>query len=263
VPSQIWSRWTCESSVAHDLRSRALDCPARFCFFICWTSLNRVLHRQMLSAARAFVDLTRLSEESVIPQLSLINDLASLTHRSCSSRQKTRLYDDGECERLCEPIRERLYLGALTNAKLIAEVYGSVDLRGAIDALGLHDRAVDIWKPILAVTKVFGSDEMVRQLSELAREMSPDPDRQEEMRQLEIVRGLRTVAGDGGSIVGTTQRVTEMLKTVAGIECPDLHAVLTGWAFTEKSMRLQGIETPRKAWDLTDADLTQVEERLR
>jgi hypothetical protein len=179
-----------------------------------------------------------------------------------NTRHKTRAYDGG-CETACAPIRERLYLAAFTHAKAIVEVYESADLHREIEALGLHDRAVDIWKPIFAVVKVLGSANMIEQLSGLAREMSPDADRQEEMRQLAVVRGLRAVAGEGGTVTGITQRVAGMLKEVAAIDAPDLHGVLSSWGFREKSMRLDNIDTPRKAWDLADADLAPIEERLR
>lgn len=179
-----------------------------------------------------------------------------------NTRLKTRPYD-GECEKACEPIRERLYVAAFTNAKKIAETYESQDLQREIELIGLHDRAVDIWKPILAVAQVFGSPEIVEQLYAVAREMSPDPDRQEEMRQLAIVSGLRTVAGEGGTVAGTTQKIASMLKEVTGIDAPDLSALLKGWGFAEKSMRLEGIDTPRKGWELSDADLAPTEEKLR
>jgi hypothetical protein len=93
--------------------------------------------------------------------------------------------------------------------------------------------------------------------------MSPDADRQEEMRQLAIVKGLRAVAGDGGTVTGTGPKLTDMLKEIARVDAPDLIGVLRGWGFTEKSIRLENIDTPRKAWELADADLAQVEERLR
>jgi hypothetical protein len=178
-----------------------------------------------------------------------------------STKLKTRPYDS-RCELSCEPIREKLYLCALHHAGAIADLYESEEMQRIIDGLGLHDRAADIWKPLLAVTTVLGDKNVSDQLCALSQEMSPDPDRQEERRQLAVVRALRTLAGEGGALTGVTQQIAEMLLKVTGVECPDLHALLSGWELKEKSMRLPEFDTPRKAWEITDDALAEIERGL-
>ena len=94
-------------------------------------------------------------------------------------------------------------------------------------------------------------------------ELSPDADRQEELRQARIFSALRTIAGPDGVIAGTTQQIVERLKNVTAIDVPDLHDVLAQWRFSEKSTRLAGFDTPRKAWELAEAELGKVEATLR
>lgn len=180
-------------------------------------------------------------------------------------RKNTRLRKkpyDTRCETLCEPIRQQLYLFALSNAHHIGEVYESKSLQDRVDALGLTDRAVDIWKPLLAVIAVAAKN-VTSDLETLAVEMSPDVDRQEEMRQLRIISGLRTLAGPDGVLAATTQQIIQQLKTVTALDVPDLHDVLSQWRFPEKSIRLSGVDTPRRAWELKDADLAVVEAMLK
>jgi hypothetical protein len=121
-----------------------------------------------------------------------------------STRTKTRAYDDG-CETACAPIRDHLYLAALTHAMQIDAVYRSSELQRRMDALGLNDRAADIWKPLLAIAVAFNELAVADELGALAQQMSPDPDRLEERRQLSILRGLRALAGTDGVVTGTTQ----------------------------------------------------------
>ena len=178
-----------------------------------------------------------------------------------STKLKTRPYDS-RCEKACEPVREKLYVTALTHAARIADVYESQELEQHVDALGLNDRASDIWKPLLAIAQALGEEAIFRELSSLAQEMSPDPDRQEEKRQLLIVRALRTVTGPDGTMTGTTQQITEMLRKVTTVDCSDLHGVLSSWGLEEKSMRLPGLDTPRRGWEITDAGLVTIEATL-
>lgn len=178
-----------------------------------------------------------------------------------STKLKTRPYD-ARCEAECEPIREKLYLMALTHAARIADVYESPELQREVDTLGLNDRASDIWKPLIAITRALGEDAIANELGALAQEMSPDPDRQDERRQLSIAGALRAVAGPEGTITGTTQQITEMLRQVTNVDCSELHGVLVGWGFTDKSMRLTGIDTPRKGWEITDRELATIETNL-
>src|SRR5579872_3730968 len=179
-----------------------------------------------------------------------------------STRHRTIPYD-ARCELRCRPIREQLYVSALTNASRIADAYESQELQQRVDALGLNDRAADIWKPLFAVTSVMAED-ATNDLATLAVEMSPDPDRQEERRQLGIISALRTLAGpDEGVVTGTTQQIIAQLQAVTSVDAPDLHGILSEWGFSEKSIRLDGIETPRKAWEITDAEFATVEARLK
>jgi len=72
-----------------------------------------------------------------------------------NTRTKVLPYDD-RCEATCALIRERLYLAALTHAARIADVYESEDLLREVDALGLNDRAADIWRPLIAIAAALG-----------------------------------------------------------------------------------------------------------
>lgn len=178
-----------------------------------------------------------------------------------STKVKTRPYD-ARCENECVPIREKLYLAALAHASEIAAVYESTDLQRHVDGLGLNDRAADIWKPLLAIASAFGEEDVFNGLSALVQEMSPDPDRREERRQLSIVRALRLVCGQEGTLTGTTQQIVGAVEQTTNVECADLHGVLSGWGFEERSKRLAGIETPRRAWEISDAELARVERSL-
>ena len=180
-------------------------------------------------------------------------------------RKSTRLKKkacDSRCESACEPVREQLYLFSLLNAKRISDEYESQDLQRHMDTLGLNDRATDIWRPLLATIKVMAPQALII-LSALAQEMSQDPDRQEECRQLRILSALKGLAGPGGTLTEPTQKIVQQLKTVTAIdEVPDLHDLLLEWGFKEKSVRLPGVDTPRRAWDLTETELAAVEKRL-
>jgi site-specific recombinase XerD len=63
-------------------------------------------------------------------------------------------------------------------------------------------------------------------------------------------------------VTGTTQKIIGMLREVAGVDCSDLHGVLSSWGFLEKNMRLAEIETPRKAWQIADTELAKIEASL-
>jgi Protein of unknown function (DUF3631) len=130
----------------------------------------------------------------------------------------------------------------------MADAYESKALQDRIDALGLNDRAADIWKPLFAVVSV-AAEKATAELETLCVEMSPDPDRQEELRQLRIFSALRTLAGPDGVLAATTQHIVERLKTVTALDVPDLHSVLAQWRFPEKNMRLPEFDTPRKGAD--------------
>ena len=155
-------------------------------------------------------------------------------------RVRTQQYDDSRCEAECAPIREKLYLMALTKANRIADVYGSAALEGCIDELGITDRANDIWRPLFALAQALGEERVDIDLRSLAQDMSLDPDHHEEQRQRAILAGLRSVVGPAGELAATTEQIAEMLRTVAGVECENLHGFLTEWGFHEKSYAAQG-----------------------
>jgi hypothetical protein len=176
-----------------------------------------------------------------------------------STRLRTATYDHARADAECQPLRERLYIAALTHARVVADAYDADDLAAAIHALGIDDRAADIWRPLLAITRAFGESHMTETLMSLAPEMSPDPDRQEEKRQLTILSALRTFVGVGGVYKGTTQQIIDGLEAITDVDCSDLHGLLEAWGFNERSCRLQGVDTPRKAWEIQDAALSAVE----
>ena len=41
------------------------------------------------------------------------------------------------------------------------------------------------------------------------------------------------------------------------------YSVLSEWGFKEKSLRFRDLETPRRGWEFTDAELASVEANLR
>ncbi|MHB2021131.1 MAG: hypothetical protein ACYCW6_29705, partial [Candidatus Xenobia bacterium] len=151
---------------------------------------------------------------------------------------------------------------ALRHAADVAEIYESRHLQEQVDALGLHDRAADIWRPLFAVALAAEDVELFGQLQALAAEMSPDPDRAEETRQLQVIRGLRSVAGLGETITGTTTQVADMLARVTDVSCSDLHGLLAGFGFSQQSARLEGLDTPRKVWHIQDEELAEIERGL-
>jgi hypothetical protein len=169
---------------------------------------------------------------------------------------------DEACRGTAAALRERLYMLALSKAQSVADAYQSPELTRMVDSIGLNDRAADIWKPLFAVTVALKDDNLTEQLRGLAIDMSADPDRLEEIRQLGIVRDLRTIVGEGGAQRGTTQDFVRSLNLVVGRDCADLHALLTRWGFQQRSARLAAYETPRDAWELTDERLAEIEAQL-
>lgn len=182
--------------------------------------------------------------------------------RRKSTKLRTKPFD-AQCEQACSPLRDQMYLFALAHASKVLEAYESETLQQRMNSLGLNDRASDIWKPLLAVSTVMHPDSLDA-LSQLAVAMSPDADRQEEFRQLRIVTALRGMAGEGGSLVGTSQQLISQLATLADVgEVGDLTSLFREWGFEDKSLRLTGIDTPRKGWEITEAQLAAVDARLR
>src|SRR5262249_1060590 len=130
-----------------------------------------------------------------------------------------------------------------------------------IQSLHLNDRAADIWKPIFAVAQGVGIEKKDKQwsdISTLATEMGGDPDYAEEARQLAIFRALRALSKPEGKIMGMTtdilKRVQESAIQITAIELTHL---LETWGFKQKDIRLP--QGPRRAWELTEGELTGVE----
>ena len=108
------------------------------------------------------------------------------------------------------------YGWALRNASTLAGCYNDADLEHDIDALELNDRAADIWKPLLAVTRTLGSAEAGEVLTSLAIEMGRDPDAAERDRRRAIAQSLRRrVNGNGAAAVGMTSDVVQHLRNDA------------------------------------------------
>ena len=171
---------------------------------------------------------------------------------------KKQKYNFDRCEQECEPLRDDLYRWSLENAALLAATYESAELEAAVDALELNDRAADIWKPLLAVTRVLGNAEVWQPLISLAIELSRDPEAEERERVRAIAHSLRKLANGNGAAVGiTSEFVSHLLEDGVEISERDLHDMLGQWGFSQESVRFA--QGPRRAWQLHDARLADVE----
>lgn len=171
---------------------------------------------------------------------------------------KKQKYSFDRCEQECGPLRDELYRWALENAVDLATTYEGTELETAVDALELNDRAADIWKPLLAITRVLGITEVWQPLTSLAIEMSRDPEAAEREQVRTIARSLRKLVNGKGVAAGiTSEFVSHLLAD--GLEIPerDLHAMLVQWGFSQESVRLE--QGPRRAWELEDAKLADIE----
>ena len=180
-----------------------------------------------------------------------------------SVKVKKKKYSFDKCEVVCQPIRERLYLWALGNAGAVAEAYADPHLETEVDALGLNDRAADVWKPLFATLRALGAHDRIGELKGLAREMAIDPEIAEEERKLKIVRVLRSLPNRKGTLVGTTTMLFKRL-TAQGvkIESPKrLHTILDSWGFEQKSIRTS-VATPRRAWKIEVSRLGEIGQEL-
>ena len=170
------------------------------------------------------------------------------------TKVKTSHYNFHQCEKRCAPIRSVLYAWALSNAKAVSAEYESAELGTEIALLGLNDRAADIWQPLFAIGRVLDIDpEDFEQLKAVAREMNVDDEVAEEEHKLDVLRGLARIANEG-KVVGTTTELQRQLRN-EGVDSPDLHALLTGCGFEQRSIRVSG--GPRRAWELTDTQLAE------
>lgn len=180
-------------------------------------------------------------------------------HRKSISVKKHK-YSYDTCEVQCEPLRGDLYLWALRNAGRVAAIYQDHALEDELDALALNDRAADIWHPILSIARTLEVEPQVwERLISLAKEMGGDPEALEDERQLAVVRALRK-ATEHGRLVATTSDLSAQLRAL-GIVGINLHALLTEFGFRQKSVRLK--KGPRRAWELTNSRLAQLEQELR
>ena len=177
---------------------------------------------------------------------------------------KKKRYNSFICEKECRPVRGCLYVWALQNVAKISSIYHDKGFLRELDQLHLNDRAADIWRPILAVAKATGFEKESKEwadLTSLAREMGGDPEVAEEVRQLAIIRILRSKATNEKKIVGMT---SELLKIVQDnsieIKAIELNHFLTQWDFRQKDIRFS--TGPRRAWELEDEKLAEVEKQL-
>ena len=183
-------------------------------------------------------------------------------------RKGKKKYNFSHCEQESIPLRDDLYTWALQNAELTSRIYESPDLEAEIEGLWLHDRAADIWKPLLAIARTFGANPLHEDLKTLATAMGQDEQAPEEARNLAIVQALRNEAKTNGKgkIVGMTSTLVAHLGIGCGIYEDDgnfenyLHDFLTQWGFEQKSIRLP--EGPRRGWELTDSKLAEIEQQL-
>jgi hypothetical protein len=168
-------------------------------------------------------------------------------HRK-AARIKTRSYHYHKVERGCQPIRSNLYLWAFGHAARVATVYESKDLQASLDRLGLHDRAADIWKPILAIAGVLGID--ITTLGRLAQEMGRDPEAAEDDRRLTVLSDLLAHA-KGGKVVETTTQLRSWISF--SVTERELHGLFSGWGFDQRNRWIRG--ESRRAWSLSETKL--------
>ena len=146
----------------------------------------------------------------------------------------------------------------------MASVYESAEQELSVNELGLNDRAADIWKPLFALAQVLNLEKgIVDSLKRLATDMGGDAETVEDERKLEIVLALRCRAQEG-PLHATTEDLMKVLDEfgceTAGI---NLHAVLFGWGFRQKAIRLKNHSgQPRRAWELMDNRLAALETEL-
>jgi hypothetical protein len=100
----------------------------------------------------------------------------------------------------------------------------------------------DVWQP----------------LTSLAIEMSRDPEAAEREHVRTIARSLRKLVNGNGAAVGmTSELLSHLLADGLEVEERTLHDMLTQWGFAQESVRLE--QGPRRAWELQDARLAEVE----
>ncbi len=207
-------------------------------------------------------------DEDSLPETALDRSFVIEMHRK-SPGVKTAKYSFFRCEKECTPLRENLYIWALQNAAELSRIYESPELEADVAGLRLHDRAADIWQPLLAIARALGADALYQDLASLAVETGRDGDTAEQAHALAIVRALRQKADGNGKVVGMTSELVAHLRSCSvfdgdsrpnAVHESSLHELLTQWGFGKKSVRLA--DGPRRAWELADAELAEWEQEL-
>lgn len=171
---------------------------------------------------------------------------------------KKKKYNYHRCEEECQPFRDDLYRWSLRNAAAVASTYESNQLEAEVDALELNDRAADIWKPLLAVCRVLGSEEACHALTALAIEMGRDSNAVDRERIRSVAQSLRKLVKRNGVAFGTTSEfVQHLLMDSLEVTEHELHAMLNDLGFSQASVRLE--KGPRRAWELQDTKLGEIE----
>jgi hypothetical protein len=171
-------------------------------------------------------------------------------HRKPITIRKRRYYDI-ECEEVCLPIREHMYAWALNNSRTLWMEYRSERLAQDVHNLQLSDRASDVWRPILAVARVLGVNATVwGELTALAQTLSIDPQAAIDRQRLTVVRGLISLA-DGSHVHGqTTEMLARLDATGVSVSATLFHEVMGLAGAEQRSMRIGGIDGPRRVWSV-------------
>ena len=184
-------------------------------------------------------------------------------HRKRFATKKRRYdYHQGEVE--CQPLRQRLYMFALQNAAAVARAYSSAELEAEMDAMQLHDRAADIWRPLFAVLLAMEAEACFHDQKELACEVAMDADAADDLRKLKIVVALRQHVNGTGLLVATSTELGRYLKEaeITLERSTELFLLLTKWGFEQRSSRLEG-PFPVRAWHIEAGRLDELEKELR
>jgi len=222
-------------------------------------SMDSQWRRELISVFAPYV-LAAIAENS-LPDTALDRSFVIQMNRK-DIRIKKKKYDFNRCDKECASVRDDLYIWALQNAAALATIYSGRKLEVDVDRLELNDRAADIWKPLLAVARFLGNEDGWKSLSSLAVEMAHDPDAADRARMRTIAKSLRKLVNGTGCAVGTTTDFLKQLRTDGlQIEQLELHRVLEAWGFSQKSIRIRLV--PRRAWELEDARLAEIEKENR
>lgn len=172
---------------------------------------------------------------------------------------KKNKYSFHDCETACVYLRGEFYQWALENANGLSQIYNCTAMESLVNSLELNDRASDIWRPLLAVARALGREDVVTSLGTLAIEMHRDPEADDRTRVRQIARSLRTLTAGKGQYIGMTSEIcTQLRETGEGLPEANVSDFLSQWAFGQKNVR-HGSESPRRRWVLEDARLAEIE----